>query len=152
MLKIIVMQAFLFVVLFVVGGIVLLFLITFLVGFILAASTSSEKKLKEWARGVINTELSEKERYALREIWLSFKSKDTTRAGEVLAELKPDEIAHLKGICAPNFRPKVFSAGAFGDNLSWQVWFDRAKEIGFGNDEAHIIAGIALNGYEVVVE
>ena len=124
------------------------FVVIFLAGFIMAMFTGSEKKMKGWAKEFLDSNLSDKERMALDGIWKAFQADNTKAAEELLNSLSPQEVAKLKRICSPDIRPVQFSSGASGDNLSWNVWFNEAKEKGFSEASSHIIAGIGLNGYK----
>ncbi len=124
------------------------FVLIFLAGFIIAMLTGSEKKMKGWAKEFLEGNLSVEEKEALDGIWKAFQAGKTEVAEELLNSLSPQEVAKLKKICSPDIRPVQFSSGAAGDNLTWDVWFNEAKEKGFSETSSYIIAGIGLNGYK----
>ena len=138
------MNFLIFLILAVVG----LFIAWFLIGVFVAIFTGSEKKMKEWARGFLQSNLSEKEQKALSDIWSAFQSSNIQAAEKVLSSLSSQEVISLKKICSPGIRPVQFSSGAMGDNLAWTSWFNEAKERGFSETSAYIIAGIGINGYK----
>jgi len=143
---------FLKILILIVTVIIGIFVIVFIAGFFVASRQSSTKKLHEWAKKVILNELSNNERNALEEIWLGFKQKNPKEAKETFSKLQQKEAENLRRICNAYYRPINFSSGKLMDTVSWISNYKTAIKNGFGKGESEIIAGIIMNGYEIVCE
>lgn len=132
--------------LYIVFGAVGLFLLVFLVGFLYAALTN--KKRFQGNAASLFGQLSDHEKSVVSEIWTLFKKTDRENIEVVPSELNQLEIKHIMRLFDPDNRRIDLSAGKLFDNTAWFSWFNQAREKGFNDVEAAIIAGVGLHGID----
>ena len=133
-------------ILYVIFGVVGLFLLIFIVGFVMAALTN-KRRFSGYARTLFN-ELSSDEKIAVKKIWKAFKKTDANEANMIAKHLSKLEIEHLNLIFNPNLRPKHLSSGKKNDNAFWLSYINEAKKKGFKDTAAIVVAGVGLNGID----
>ncbi len=127
-------------------GIVVLFLVTFVVGFFTASITHT-KRFRANALSLF-TNLTDHEKEIVSKIWVSFKEN---RAKLLADELSVSEKEHIASLLNPRYRKTDLSSGKLFDHTTWQVWFNQAREKGFDEFSSEVIAGVGLNGLEEFV-
>lgn len=134
--------------LYIVLGVVTIFTLIFITGFIAAMIKGKNDKQFEKHAHYLFTQLSKKEKGVLRKMWKCFQQSKPKDANELVKKLDKTEVQHISKLFDPKQRPPELSAGKTLDHTTWLVYFKKAKEMKFDDTGATIIAGIGLNGIE----
>lgn len=121
--------------------IISVFVLIFIVGIIFAATLGSKKKRRAYAIVTVS-KFPEKLKNKLQEIFLSYKKDNPEEVNNIVSRIDQEGLKTILDIISPNNRPTNFSAGKFGDNLSWTAWRNTLADKGYSNDASEIIAGI----------
>ncbi|GEM_PF-3462015 len=140
------MKIFLYLTLSIVG----LFLLIFTAGFAIAALTN-KKRLRNNASRLL-AQLSDHEKSVVEKIWFSFQKENTNDANITATELSRLEIDHISLLFDPNNRRGDLSSGKVLDSTLWFAWLNRAKEKGFNDTAATVVAGMGLHGLEKILQ
>jgi hypothetical protein len=113
-----------------------------LVFLVLRAAAARNRRLEEWAREVVLTELTSNQRQAMTDLWHAFK------AGRIpdkdpLAGLLPSERELLLHVCSDKFRPAEFGSGS----VLWRAHELSLVERGYSPEQAEVIAGMTLSAF-----
>lgn len=128
------------IILIILFGILSVFIIIFLVGFVIAAVTN---KKREHAHSILLlSQLTEDTRNKLIDILFAYRNKDSDEMNRIICSIGKDELNSLISVLGPNNRPKHLSSGKFGDNLSWTAMENSLQEQGYTINSSKIIAGI----------
>ena len=131
-------------------GIVGIFAVVFIMGFV-AAAFSSRKKFGNHAAGLFN-QLSDNEKIVIRKVWFSFKKAAANEANAAVASLSSSNAKHIEALFDPNQRTSESSAGKINDNAIWHMYINEAKGKGFNEIASIIVAGVGLNGIEKILD
>lgn len=127
-----------------------IFVALFLAGMVSAAILGSKKKRRAFALVAI-AQLPEELRSKLLTIFLSYQKEDVKRVNSLVQEMDREYLKLLLNITSPQNRPADFSAGRFGDNLSWTAMEISLTEKGYSANASKIIAGIFLHDFNEVL-
>lgn len=127
-------------------GILSVFIIIFLVGFVVAAVTN---KKREHAYSILLlSQLTEDIRNKLIDILFAYGNKDSDEINRIICSIGQDELNCLISMLGPDNRPKDLSSGKFGDYLSWKAMENSLQEQGYTINSSKIITGIVLHGLD----
>ena len=139
------MKIFLIVALVIIG----IFVFIFIAGIIFAVILGSKNKRHAYA--VIKvSKLPEELRGALKKIFLYYKKDNSEEVNNIVSRISQEGIKTILDIIPKN-RPANFSAGKFGDNLSWTAWKSTLTDKGYSNDASEIIAGIFFHDLDRIL-
>jgi cbb3-type cytochrome oxidase subunit 3 len=137
-------------ILIIIAIIVVIFILLFLAGMVFAAVLGRKKNRRAYAI-VILSKLPEETRKKLIDILLAYKNSNVEEVNNIVATIGAIQLNQLLGLVGPQNRPKEFSAGKLGDNLSWAANENALQDQGYTINASKIIAGIILHYLDIVL-
>lgn len=129
------------IILIIVIVIVSIFVLLFLAGMFSAAVLGGKKKRRAHAI-VLLSQLQEALTKKMINILLGHKNNDVEGVNSIVRTIDPNMLNQLLKTIGPENRPKEFSSGKFGDNLSWMAMENALQDRGYTNNSSKIVTGI----------
>lgn len=84
-------------------------------------------------------------------ILLAHKNNDAEEINSIVSTIGPNMLNQLLESIGPENRPREFSSGKFGDNLSWTAMENTLQERGYTINSSKIVTGIIFHNLDVVL-
>ena len=130
--------------------IVSIFALMFFAGTISAAFLGRKKNRRAHAI-LLLSQLPEELVKNMMDILLAHKNNNVSEINRVTRTLGSDMLSQLLKSIGPENRPKEFSAGKFGDNLSWIAMENELQDRGYTINSSKIVTGIILHDFDIVL-
>ncbi|GEM_PF-4531991 len=131
--------------------IIIIGFIVWFIGGIISAAIFGRKKNRRAYAVLILAQLPEEIRKKLINIWLAYKNNNVEEVNNIVATIGSIQLSQLLGLIGPQNRPREFSAGKFGDNLSWTTCEITGQELGYTINASKILAGIIFHYLDIVL-
>lgn len=125
------------------------FVAVFLAGVVSAAFLGRKKNRRAHAK-ILIAQLPEELRQILVDIWSAHRDNNIERVNDIASNIGSDRLNPLLKFIGPENRPKVFSSGEFGDNLSWTALENALQDKGYTTNASKLITGIVLHELDTV--
>jgi len=130
--------------------IISIFVLLFLTGMISAAFHGSKRKRRAHAI-VMLSQLPKELTQKMIGILLAHKNNDAEEINSIVSTIGPNMLNQLLESIGPENRPREFSSGKFGDNLSWTAMENTLQERGYTINSSKIVTGIIFHNLDVVL-
>lgn len=130
--------------------VVSIFVLWLIVGMLSAAFAGRSKNRRAYAIGALSRlprELIEK----MVDIVSAHKNNDVRAVNRIVGTINLMALDKLLEALGPENRPKEFSAGKFGDALSWTVLEKALQKRGYTAHASKLVAGMTLNDIDDVL-
>lgn len=138
-------------IIFIVLAIILcFFIITFIIGAVLASKNGSDKVRR--ANALISlSKMTEDQRNILIQVYKAYKNGNTASANFALDQASQDNLNFLINYFDINNRPSIYSSG-FSGNKMWLEFVDRLKKAGYSEKVAKVLPVVILDNYNEVLD
>mgnify|MGYP001564602854 CR=1 FL=1 len=127
-----------------------IFILVFLAGMASAAYLGSKKNRRTFAVGLLS-QMPKEVIIKLIDILLRSKNNQVKEVNEIVADIETVQLDQLLGLFGPKNRPKEFSAGKFGDNLSWTAMEDALQDHGYTINASKLLTGITFHNIDDIL-
>jgi len=130
--------------------ILVIFILIFLTGVISAAFLGRKKNRRAHAI-VLLSQLTKELIEKMIDILLAHRTNNMEKINSIMSALGSDTLNQLLKLLRPENRPKNFSSGKFGDNLSWTAMEKALQDQDYTINSSKIVTGIILHNLDVVL-
>lgn len=133
------MKILLIVVLVIVSLLILNFIFWYIV-----AMVTDKKRTASYTKHLVNS-LPLLTRIHLIIILKAYKKEDVEKVNGLVQKMESSDVESLVKMLHPSNRSPEFSAGKFGNELSWTVWLNSLSDAGYSENASKILACCFLN-------
>lgn len=118
---------------------------------VISAAVLGRKKNRHAHATILLSQLPEELTGKMINIWLAHKNNDVEEINSIAGTIDSDMLNQLFNSIGLKNRPKEFSSGKFGDNLSWTAKESALQDHGYTINSSKIVTGIVLHDLDVVL-